>query len=215
MQMEKPTKTLAKITWIYGAMCGVCLGVLSIVSQLVGPAMVTFSWTLTMVAFLLVGMLAAKRTGQVRTGILVGLVAGLASGIILSVISLLEGGAQPNLSALAITFPLMLGFGAGMGMLGSLLVQMTSTHKASMKIVWTYGAISGVCLGILSITALGLGLPGFSGITLVIVFAIVAFLLAGILAAKRMGQVRTGMLAGLVAGLAGGSCYAHSFGPWY
>src|SRR5947209_5628729 len=112
MQMKKPPKSSAKVVWTYGAITGGCVGILWGVSQLVG---LVLPMTLTMVALLLVGMLASKQTGRVRTGTLAGLVAGLTAGSIMWVVPLLEGGARPNLFSLAIILAWMLVFGAGMG----------------------------------------------------------------------------------------------------
>jgi len=83
---------------------------------------------------------------------------------------------------------------------------MMKPPKSSAKVVWTYGAITGVCLSILWFVALFRGSLGFiPSILLAIVPTMVAFLLVGMLASKQTGRVRTGTLAGLVATFIGGS----------
>jgi hypothetical protein len=196
--MMMPPKSLAKVVWIYGAITGVCVAILwRGASQLLGPILIT----LTMVAFLLVGLLAAKQTNRVRIGTLAGLVAGLTTVIILCVVPLLvQGGAR--LSLFDLTFPIMmLSISTGMGMLGGQIVQMINAPKGSAKIVWIHGVIGGVCLNIICVVANFLGPIGF---ILAIVLTMVALLLVGLLASKQTGRVRTGTEAGLIAGLTGG-----------
>lgn len=85
---------------------------------------------------------------------------------------------------------------------------MMKFSKSSTKVVWTYGAIpgtiAGICLGILPIIPLEYAPAGLIHNILVIVLPIVTLLLAGMLASKQTGRVRTGSLAGLVAALTGG-----------
>ncbi|HEY4035147.1 MAG TPA: hypothetical protein VGL94_14400, partial [Ktedonobacteraceae bacterium] len=212
--MIKIFKSPTKVVWTYGAITGVCVAILSIVPQILErndvPGSITMGnlvIVLTMVAFLLAGMLSSKQAGRVRTGSLAGLVAGLTSGIILSVVTLLQG-ARPDLNAL---FVFMLGIGAVMGMLGGLIGNMEQWMNApnsSAKIVWTYGTISGICLGIclgtLAIAPLEYTPVVHIRALLIIILPIVAFLLAGMFASKQTGRVRAGSLAGLVAGLTAG-----------
>ena len=151
--MMKFFKSPTKVVWTYGAITGICVAILSIVPPNLEhndvPGSITMGnlvIVLTMVAFLLAGMLL-KTDGSIHTGSLAGLVAGLTSGIILSVVTLLQG-ARPDLNAL---FVFMLGIGAVMGMLGGLIGNMEQWMNApnsSAKIVWAYGAIAGICLGI-------------------------------------------------------------------
>jgi hypothetical protein len=75
--------------------------------------------------------------------------------------------------------------------------------KASTKVMWTYGAIAGICLGILLIVILQFAPPPILPVGLILA-SIVGFLVVGMLASKQTGQVRTGRLAGLVTGLACG-----------
>src|SRR5436190_19085904 len=83
MQMMNTPKNSTKVVWIYGAITGICVGIILWgVSHLVGPVLGILPALLTMMGFLVVGRLAAKQTDQVRTGTLAGLVAGLISGII-------------------------------------------------------------------------------------------------------------------------------------
>jgi len=194
--LMKPPKNSTKVVWTYGAITGVCVGIIwwgvsPLVSHLVGPVLGILPVPLTMVGFLVVGILAAKQTDRVRTGTLAGLVAGLTSAIILV---LLEG-ARPDLFSLAITFLVMLGFGAGIGTLGGLI----GNRVQIAKVVWTYGAITGVGLGVLLSVTLQFAPPPILIIGLMA--SMVGFLVVGMLAAKQAGRVRTGTLAGLVAGL--------------
>jgi len=204
--MMKNSNSPTKVVWTNGAITGVCVGILwgvsQLISQRVGPVMSLLLTTFTMVAFLLVGMLASKQTNRVRTGMLAGLVAGLTAGSIMWVVSLLEGEARLALFSLAIILAWILVFGTGMGMLGGQIVQITNAPEDSAKIVWTYGAIGGVCFNVIWFVASFL--VGSIGSILAIVLTIVAFLLIGVLAAKQTGRVRTGTHAGLVAGLTGG-----------
>src|SRR5438105_3741606 len=102
--MMNPAKSSAKVVWTYGAITGVCVGIILWgVSHLVGPVLGILPSLLTMMGFLVVGRLAAKQTDRVRTGMLAGVVAGLTSGII----SVLLDGAGPDLFSLAITFLVM------------------------------------------------------------------------------------------------------------
>src|SRR5262249_32189667 len=117
MQMMNHPKSSAKIVWIYSAITGICVGILWVVaSHLPGPVLVTLPM-LTVVAFLLVGMLASKQTNRGRTGTLAGLVAGLTTEIILLWVVPLLQGAKLNLFSLEAAFHviMVLGIGAGMG----------------------------------------------------------------------------------------------------
>ncbi len=143
--MMKPAKSSAKIVWIYGAITGVCLFViLAFVRVLlllrpipIGPKLI-LDIILLIGPFLLVGMLASKQTGRVRTGTLAGLVAGLTGGIIFSVLivwlmtPMLIGKVRSGLKTgvtflvaeaivLVLVLGLSIGIGAGIGALGGLI----------------------------------------------------------------------------------------------
>ncbi len=117
MQMMKFSKSSAKIVWAYGVICGVCYSILEFVSLhlvLSGDvgSVVNFIKPIILSTLLFyMCMLASKQTGQVRTGMQVGLVAGLTIGIIYPFISGL------NLASLLI-LALALGGGALIGETG-------------------------------------------------------------------------------------------------
>jgi len=131
----------AKVVWTYGATTGVGLGILLIVTLLFAPPPILLIGFILapIVAFLLVGMLASKQTGRVRTGRLAGYVAGLTCGIMICAaiwVLILNGVVRkfgwtdsnhwPNiLMGLAIGFGAILGvsagIGAGIGTLGGLI----------------------------------------------------------------------------------------------
>jgi len=83
---------------------------------------------------------------------------------------------------------------------------MIKSPKSSAKIVWTYGPICGICSGMiyLAMSMAHVNLPGSLGWVLPFIRMSIlgmAFFLAGRLASKQTGQVRTGMQTGLVTGL--------------
>ena len=87
-------------------------------------------------------------------------------------------------------------------------MQTMKPPKSSAKIIWTYGAICGVCFSILWLIFEHLVTSNTTGGTIWTTLRTssmgVSFLVAGILASKQTGRVRTGMMAGLVTGLIAG-----------
>ncbi len=71
-----PSPTSGKVALQFGALFGVSLGVLLIVQAVFLPSPI-FVYGLPLLALLLAGLLAAKRTGKVSTGVLAGLWSGL------------------------------------------------------------------------------------------------------------------------------------------
>lgn len=154
----KPPESSAKIIWTYGVITGVCLpivvyGVLWIANflgvgyLLGGIGYLCLALALVIAALLLVGMLATKRTGQVRAGRLAGLVAGLTVGIILCafvwIFVVIGGGAQRIGSidinsawgmfvGLVIAFALTLSINAGIGALIGTLGGVIGKAKAKL-----------------------------------------------------------------------------------
>ena len=122
--MMKPPKSSAKIVWTYGPICGICLGMIYLAMILVhvdlpggiGEAVPSRVASLIRVAILyipifLVGMLASKQTGQVRTGMQTGLVTGLTVGIMVLASSMLPSFTLPSVGVVV----LILGAGALIG----------------------------------------------------------------------------------------------------
>jgi uncharacterized YccA/Bax inhibitor family protein len=120
MQMMKLSKSSAKIVWTYGIICGVFLCVLEFVSvhlvlsDDIGRIVGFIRLLILSMSFFYMGMLASKRTGQVRTGMQAGLVAGLTIGIFSSFLVGL------NLASLFI-LAIALGGGATGGEMGGLI----------------------------------------------------------------------------------------------
>jgi hypothetical protein len=89
----KAFKSSAKIIWTYGLIFGICFGIIMIITELLALKNVTGSlltWVraLLFMPLFLAGVLAAKRTGLLRTGTLAGILAGLTGGLITIVSSL-------------------------------------------------------------------------------------------------------------------------------
>ncbi len=150
LQTMNPPKSPARVVWVYGTIAGICLGtiLLPLLFLLAGFVPIILAIVLAIVVFLLVGILAAKRTGRVDTGTLAGLVTGLTSGVMFGIfcsvflltvrreeltalLMSLNNNLDPDQAVRAIIFGLavmdvavmlvLLGFGAGIGMLGGLI----------------------------------------------------------------------------------------------
>ena len=141
----------ATFIWTRGAICGVVPGVIQIsISLLASGSLKTILNVLVwLIAFFVIGLFAARQTGRVRTGTLVGLTAGLTGsliGVIFSIVQIATDGQVTqalhqaeqrggNLSpgilhtlvivlialSLFVSVVLELGLGAGMGALGGLV----------------------------------------------------------------------------------------------
>ncbi len=74
----------AAFIWTWGAICGVVLGVIQITISLLslGSLKTILDLLVWLIAFFVIGLFAARQTGRVSTGALVGLVAGLIGGLI-------------------------------------------------------------------------------------------------------------------------------------
>ena len=76
-------------------------------------------------------------------------------------------------------------------------------RRGGAAFIWTWGAISGVVLGVIQIIISLLPLGSLKTILDVLVW-LIGFFVLGLFAARQTGRVRTGALVGLVAGLIGG-----------
>jgi Family of unknown function (DUF5518) len=74
----------AVFIWKWGAICGVVLGVIQIIISLLplGSLKTILDVLVWLIGFFVIGLFAARQTGRVRTGALVGLVAGLIDALI-------------------------------------------------------------------------------------------------------------------------------------
>jgi len=127
IQMMKPPKSSVKIVWTYGTICGICSGMLWLIlehlvlSNIIGGVVWTTLRTSSIGTLSLVmGMLASKQTGRVRTGIQAGLVAGLIQGIIIAAFNMLV--TRPNFSLGSVVIVVLaLVAGAVIGGVGGLI----------------------------------------------------------------------------------------------
>jgi hypothetical protein len=87
-----PRRGGAAFIWKWGAIYGVILGVIQILVSLFAPgiAKTIIDVIIWLVGFFLIGMFAARQTGRVGTGALVGLVAGLIGGIIVVIYGIIQ-----------------------------------------------------------------------------------------------------------------------------
>jgi hypothetical protein len=76
-------------------------------------------------------------------------------------------------------------------------------RRGGAAVIWKWGAIGGVVLGVIQIIISLLSLGSLQTILNVVVGLIVFFVI-GLLAARETSRVRSGALVGLVAGLIGG-----------
>ncbi len=74
----------AAFIWTWGAIFGIMLGVIQIIISLLslGALGTIIDMLIWLVGFFLIGLFAARQTGRVGTGALVGLVTGLIGGLI-------------------------------------------------------------------------------------------------------------------------------------
>src|ERR1700692_4458513 len=74
----------AAFIWKWGAICGVVLGVIQIIISLLplGSLKTILDLLVWLIGFFVIGLFAARQTGRVGTGALVGLVTGLIGGLI-------------------------------------------------------------------------------------------------------------------------------------
>jgi uncharacterized protein YqgC (DUF456 family) len=74
----------AAFIWKWGAICGVVLGVIQIIISLLplGSLKTILDLLVWLIGFFVIGLFAARQTGRVRTGALVGLVVGLIGSLI-------------------------------------------------------------------------------------------------------------------------------------
>ncbi|HXR65445.1 MAG TPA: hypothetical protein VN729_05965, partial [Ktedonobacteraceae bacterium] len=135
---------------IYGLSAGLGLGIIesAIIVYLTrnmyhGPyslLSIPFSLLLWIIVLLVIGALAAKRTGKINTGVLAGLWSGMAGGIIAAVTLFVATTSFVNygyygyasMMALSLTYIIVLilgalGLGTGLGALGGLIGQSFST----------------------------------------------------------------------------------------
>ncbi len=141
----------AAFIWKWGAFCGVVLGVIQIIMSqfLLGSLKTILDLLVWLIAFFVIGLFAARQTGRVSTGALVGLVTGLIGSLIVVLFVIVENAtngqvitqalnqvAQSGRSlspgalhtiavvgivlALIVTVTLELGLGAGIGAVGGL-----------------------------------------------------------------------------------------------
>src|SRR6266567_6615901 len=141
----------AAFIWKWGAICGVVLGVIQIIMSqfLLGSLKTILDLLVWLIAFFVIGLFAARQTGRVSTGALVGLVTGLIGSLIVVLFVIVENAtngqvitqalnqvAQSGRSlspgalhtiavvgivlALIVTVTLELGLGAGIGAVGGL-----------------------------------------------------------------------------------------------
>ncbi len=157
----------AAFIWTWGAICGVVLGVIQIIISLLplGSLKTILDVLVWLIVFFVLGLFAARQTGRVGTGALVGLVAGLIGGLIGRVLfviiqiatngqqitqALNRAGISPGelntadvvgiVLGLIVTVALELGLGAGLGALGGLVWRCQAPPVASTPVagtVWT------------------------------------------------------------------------------
>jgi hypothetical protein len=83
MQEQRPARRRgAAFIWKWGAICGVVLDVIQIIISLLplGSLKTILDLLVWLIGFFVIGLFAARQTGRVRTGALVGQVAGLIGG---------------------------------------------------------------------------------------------------------------------------------------
>ena len=157
----------AAFIWKWGAICGVVLGVIQIIISLLplGSLKTILDLLVWLIGFFVIGLLAARQTGRVGTGALVGLVAGLTGALIGRVLfviiqiatngqqitqALNQAGISPGelnmadvvgiVLGLILLIALELGLGAGIGALGGLVGRRQAPPIASTPVagtVWT------------------------------------------------------------------------------
>lgn len=150
----------AAFIWRWGAICGVVLGVIQIIISLLllGSLKTILDVVVWLLAFFVIGLLAARQTGRVGTGALVGLVAGLIGGLIVVIFVIIQiatngpqitqalnqAGVSPGtlntsdvvgiVIALLVTVALELGLGAGSGTLGGLVGRRLARSATSTSV---------------------------------------------------------------------------------
>jgi hypothetical protein len=144
----------AAFIWKWGAICGVVLGVIQIIISLLssGSLKTILDLLAWLIAFFVIGLFAARQTGRVGTGALVGLATGLIGGLIAVIFGIIHNRQQitPGESntvvvvgivlALIVTVALELGLGAGLGTLGGLVGRRRALPATSTSVVdtpWT------------------------------------------------------------------------------
>jgi hypothetical protein len=153
----------AAFIWKWGAIFGVMLGVIQILISLLslGSRKTIIDILIWLVVFFVIGLFAARQTGRVRTGALVGLVAGSIgslSAVIFVIIQIATNGQQITQAlnqagvspgklntadvvaivlALIVTVALELGLGAGIGALGGLVGRRLAKPATSTSVVET------------------------------------------------------------------------------
>jgi hypothetical protein len=78
--------------WKWGAICGVMLGVIQIIISLfsLGSLKTILDLLVWLIVFFVIGLFAARQTGRVRTGALVGLVTGLIGSLIAVIFAIVQ-----------------------------------------------------------------------------------------------------------------------------
>lgn len=156
----------AAFIWKWGAIYGVILGVIQVIISLLSPGSrkTILDLLVWLIVFFVIGLLAARQTGRVGTGALVGLVTGLigsliaVSFVIIQIATngqqitqaLNQAGVSPGklntadvvgiVLALIVTAALELGLGAGIGALGGLVGRRFARPATSTSVVdtlWT------------------------------------------------------------------------------
>lgn len=87
-----PRQGGAAFIWKWGAIYGVILGVIQIIFSLLSLGSLTTILDLLvwLIGFFLIGLFAARQTGRVGTGALVGLVTGLIGGLIVVLFGIIQ-----------------------------------------------------------------------------------------------------------------------------
>jgi hypothetical protein len=157
----------AAFIWTWGAISGVVLGVIQIIISLLplGSLKTILDVLVWLIGFFVLGLFAARQTGRVRTGALVGLVAGLIGRVLFVIIQIATNGQQITQAlnqaagtgsispgelhtvavvgiviGLVVLVALELGLGAGIGALGGLVRRRQAPPVASTPVagtVWT------------------------------------------------------------------------------
>lgn len=153
----------AAFIWKWGAICGVVLGVIQIIISLLpfGSLKTILDVLVWLIVFFVLDLFAARQTGRVGTGALVGLVAGLIGRVLFVIIQIATNGQQITQAlnragispgelntadvvgivlGLIVTVALELGLGAGFGALGGLVWRCQAPPVASTPVagtVWT------------------------------------------------------------------------------
>jgi len=153
----------AAFIWKWGAIFGVILGVIQILFSLLpaGSHKTILDLVVWLIGFFLIGLFAARHTGRLETGVLVGLITGLISGLIVVLFGVMQVvGNNPQVTqaliqagqiaqergktlsltelrviaivgGLVVTEAMEMGLGSGIGALGGLLGRRLATRHTN------------------------------------------------------------------------------------